>query len=139
MQHQVITLIVCSTKSFVLSRQVLAPVTVQLAVEWKGLAGGLSVPLILALATASWVWVRPQGVVVMMMMMMMMIVVVVMYGGGGDADTSLTLPSNEKLLQENPRCLPTSLVLCIFPGSPRDEGDRAQELRKRPPRLVIFL
>jgi MFS family permease len=39
--------------------QLLAPVVVQ-AVTRAGLAGGLSVPLALALATASWVWVLPE-------------------------------------------------------------------------------
>ncbi len=40
--------------------QVLAPVLVQHAVDARGLSGGLSVPLVLALATASWVWVLPE-------------------------------------------------------------------------------
>ncbi len=40
--------------------QVVAPVAVSYAVEWKGLAGGLSVPLVLALGTASWVWTLPE-------------------------------------------------------------------------------
>jgi MFS family permease len=37
-----------------------APVLVGYAVSLYGLAGGLSVPLLLALATASWVWVLPE-------------------------------------------------------------------------------
>jgi MFS family permease len=40
--------------------QLLAPVLVHAAVARAGLAGGLSVPLALALATASWVWVLPE-------------------------------------------------------------------------------
>ncbi len=40
--------------------QLLAPVLVHAAVARGGLAGGLSVPLALALATASWVWVLPE-------------------------------------------------------------------------------
>lgn len=40
--------------------QLLAPVIVQAAVTRAGLAGGLSVPILLALATASWVWVLPE-------------------------------------------------------------------------------
>ena len=42
------------------SAQLVAPVLVQAAVARAGLAGGLSVPLVLALATASWVWVLPE-------------------------------------------------------------------------------
>jgi len=37
-----------------------APVLVGYVVSIHGLAGGLSVPLLLALATASWVWVLPE-------------------------------------------------------------------------------
>jgi len=37
-----------------------APVLVAWAVSEAGLAGGLGVPLLLALATASWVWVLPE-------------------------------------------------------------------------------
>ena len=37
-----------------------APVLVGYVVSMYGLAGGLSVPLLLALATASWVWVLPE-------------------------------------------------------------------------------
>lgn len=40
--------------------QLLAPVLVHAAVARAGLAGGLSVPLALAFATASWVWVLPE-------------------------------------------------------------------------------
>jgi MFS family permease len=40
--------------------QLLSPVIVQAAVARAGLAGGLSVPLAFALATASWVWVLPE-------------------------------------------------------------------------------
>jgi MFS family permease len=40
--------------------QLLAPVVVAAMVSAHGLAGGLSVPLVLALATASWVWVLPE-------------------------------------------------------------------------------
>ena len=40
--------------------QLLAPVVVHAVVLRAGLAGGLSVPLVLALATATWVWVLPE-------------------------------------------------------------------------------
>jgi MFS transporter, putative metabolite:H+ symporter len=40
--------------------QLLSPVLVHAAVSRAGLEGGLSVPLVLALATASWVWVLPE-------------------------------------------------------------------------------
>jgi MFS family permease len=40
--------------------QLLSPVVVHAAVVQAGLRGGLSVPLVLALATASWVWVLPE-------------------------------------------------------------------------------
>ncbi len=40
--------------------QLLAPVVVSHAVGAAGLAGGLSVPLVLALLTASWVWTLPE-------------------------------------------------------------------------------
>lgn len=40
--------------------QLVAPVVVQAAVLRAGLAGGLGVPVVLALATASWVWVLPE-------------------------------------------------------------------------------
>ena len=37
-----------------------APVLVGYAVAWHGLAGGLTVPLCLALCTGSWVWLLPE-------------------------------------------------------------------------------
>jgi hypothetical protein len=37
-----------------------APVVVNWAYEREGLAGALGVPLLLALATAAWVWVLPE-------------------------------------------------------------------------------
>jgi MFS family permease len=40
--------------------QIVAPVLVSFAVARAGLAGGLSVPLVLALATAMWVWTLPE-------------------------------------------------------------------------------
>jgi MFS family permease len=40
--------------------QLVTPVIVGWAVARNGLAGGLSVPLVLALLTASWVWVLPE-------------------------------------------------------------------------------
>jgi MFS family permease len=40
--------------------QLITPVIVGWAVTKNGLAGGLSVPLVLALATATWVWVLPE-------------------------------------------------------------------------------
>jgi MFS family permease len=40
--------------------QLLAPVLVGHAVGWGGLAGGLTVPLLLAVGTASWVWTLPE-------------------------------------------------------------------------------
>jgi MFS family permease len=40
--------------------QLLAPVIVHQAVVWHGLAGGLSVPLSFACATAAWVWTLPE-------------------------------------------------------------------------------
>ena len=40
--------------------QLLAPVVVSHAVAWRGLEGGLSVPLVLALGTATWVWTLPE-------------------------------------------------------------------------------
>lgn len=42
--------------------QLIAPVVVGAMKDAYGLAGGLSVPLVLALATASWVWVLPETV-----------------------------------------------------------------------------
>ncbi len=40
--------------------QLFAPILVHACVVRAGLAGGLSVPLVLAMATASWVWVLPE-------------------------------------------------------------------------------
>jgi MFS family permease len=40
--------------------QLLAPVAVSRAVASNGLAGGLSVPLVLACCTAAWVWTLPE-------------------------------------------------------------------------------
>jgi MFS family permease len=40
--------------------QLLAPVAVSAAVAKAGLSGGLSVPLVLAVLTATWVWVLPE-------------------------------------------------------------------------------
>ncbi len=40
--------------------QIFAPILVSYAVAQKGLAGGLSVPLVLALCTATWVWTLPE-------------------------------------------------------------------------------
>jgi MFS family permease len=49
-----------ATYNLARAAQLVAPVVVQAAVTRNGLAGGLSVPLVLALATASWVWVLPE-------------------------------------------------------------------------------
>jgi MFS family permease len=49
-----------TTYNLARAAQLLAPVVVQAAVARAGLAGGLGVPLVLALATASWVWVLPE-------------------------------------------------------------------------------
>lgn len=49
-----------TTYNLARAAQLLAPVVVQAAVMRAGLAGGLSVPIVLALATASWVWVLPE-------------------------------------------------------------------------------
>jgi MFS family permease len=49
-----------ATYNLARTAQLLAPVVVQAAVARAGLAGGLSVPIVLALATASWVWVLPE-------------------------------------------------------------------------------
>jgi MFS family permease len=49
-----------TTYNLARAAQLLAPVVVQAAVTRAGLAGGLSVPLVLAIATASWVWVLPE-------------------------------------------------------------------------------
>jgi hypothetical protein len=40
--------------------QFFAPIIVALFVGFYGLTGGLAVPLVLALATASWVWTLPE-------------------------------------------------------------------------------
>jgi MFS family permease len=49
-----------TTYNLARAAQLLAPVVVQAAVNRAGLAGGLGVPFVLALATASWVWVLPE-------------------------------------------------------------------------------
>lgn len=49
-----------TTYNLARSVQVLAPVIVSWAVLKNGLTGGLSVPLVLALATAAWVWALPE-------------------------------------------------------------------------------
>jgi len=49
-----------TTYNMARAAQLGAPVLVSWAVGAHGLAGGLSVPLVLALATASWVWVLPE-------------------------------------------------------------------------------
>jgi len=49
-----------TTYNLARTAQLGAPVLVAWAVERAGLAGGLGVPLLLALATASWVWVLPE-------------------------------------------------------------------------------
>jgi MFS family permease len=49
-----------TTYNLARAAQLLAPVVVQAAAFRAGLAGALSVPLVLALATASWVWVLPE-------------------------------------------------------------------------------
>lgn len=49
-----------TTYNLARAAQLLAPVVVQSAVTRAGLAGGLSVPIVLAVATASWVWVLPE-------------------------------------------------------------------------------
>jgi MFS family permease len=49
-----------ATYNLARTAQLVAPVIVQAAVTYGGLAGGLSVPLVLALATAAWVWVLPE-------------------------------------------------------------------------------
>ena len=49
-----------TTYNLARAAQLVAPVIVQAAVVRGGLAGGLSVPMVLALATASWVWVLPE-------------------------------------------------------------------------------
>jgi len=49
-----------ATYNLARAAQLMAPVAVQAAVARAGLAGGLGVPMVLALATASWVWVLPE-------------------------------------------------------------------------------
>jgi len=49
-----------STYNLARTAQLGAPVLVAWAVERAGLAGGLSVPLVLALLTATWVWTLPE-------------------------------------------------------------------------------
>jgi MFS family permease len=49
-----------TTYNLARAAQLGAPVFVGLMVSHHGLAGGLSVPVILALATAAWVWVLPE-------------------------------------------------------------------------------
>jgi MFS family permease len=49
-----------TTYNLARSVQLFAPIVVGWAVAQAGLAGGLSVPMLLALATASWVWVLPE-------------------------------------------------------------------------------
>jgi len=53
-------LLMGTTYNLARAAQLLAPVAVQAAVARARLAGGLSIPLVLALATASWVWVLPE-------------------------------------------------------------------------------
>ena len=40
--------------------QLVAPVAVAAMAQYKGLSGALSVPLLLAVSTAMWVWVLPE-------------------------------------------------------------------------------
>jgi MFS family permease len=49
-----------ATYNLARAAQLLAPVVVQAAVASHGLSGGLGVPVVLALATASWVWLLPE-------------------------------------------------------------------------------
>ncbi len=49
-----------ATYNLARAAQVVAPLVVSAAVMRWGLAGGLSVPLLLAIATASWVWTLPE-------------------------------------------------------------------------------
>jgi MFS family permease len=49
-----------ATYNLARSAQLGAPILVGWAVTQAGIAGGLSVPLVLALCTASWVWVLPE-------------------------------------------------------------------------------
>jgi MFS family permease len=49
-----------TTYNLARAAQLVAPVVVAYAVELHGIAGGLSVPLVLAIGTASWVWTLPE-------------------------------------------------------------------------------
>ena len=49
-----------ATYNFARAAQMATPYVVGLAATHWGLAGGLAVPCVLALATASWVWVLPE-------------------------------------------------------------------------------
>jgi MFS family permease len=49
-----------TTYNMARAAQLLAPRLVQFAVARDGLTGGLMVPVVLACATASWVWVLPE-------------------------------------------------------------------------------
>ena len=49
-----------TTYNLARAAQLGAPVVVGLAVARAGISGGLSVPLLLALGTASWVWLLPE-------------------------------------------------------------------------------
>jgi MFS family permease len=49
-----------ATYNLARTAQLLAPLAVHAAVLHAGLAGGLGVPLVLAIATATWVWVLPE-------------------------------------------------------------------------------
>jgi MFS family permease len=49
-----------ATYNLARTAQLATPVVVGIAVAHHGLAGGLAVPCVLALATASWVWVLPE-------------------------------------------------------------------------------
>jgi MFS family permease len=49
-----------ATYNLARTAQLLAPFAVHAAVLRAGLAGGLGVPLVLAMATAAWVWVLPE-------------------------------------------------------------------------------
>jgi MFS family permease len=49
-----------ATYNLARSAQLMAPVVVGWAVAANGIAGGLTVPLLLALATAAWVWTLPE-------------------------------------------------------------------------------
>ena len=49
-----------TTYNMARAAQLLAPVVVGFAVDRAGIAGGLSVPLALAMGTATWVWMLPE-------------------------------------------------------------------------------